>query len=240
LCLLQPSEFRRVLANLVDNAVQAIPAEGNVALELSSHDGTVELAIKDDGQGISQAVLAKIGERGFSHGKKHGSGLGLWHAIETVRSWGGNLRVESKLGKGTSVILTLLRLMEIHKVGFSETVTIVVIDDDPNIHALWKRRLNNRVKSYHFSNSAAFEKWYVSERNSSERFLYLFDYDLADETRTGMDLIRKFDLFTQSILVTGREKDGTLLIECAQSKLRFLRKSAIPNILIEMNTRVEE
>jgi DNA-binding NtrC family response regulator len=130
--------------------------------------------------------------------------------------------------------------MEIHKVGFSETVAIVVIDDDPNIHELWKKRLANRVKNYHFSNSAAFEKWYLSERNSSERFLYLFDHDLTDETKTGMDLIRKFDLFTQAILVTGREKDETLLIECAQSKLRFLRKSAIPNILIEMNTRVEE
>jgi signal transduction histidine kinase len=108
------TELGRVLSNLLNNSLEALKDRGNVDVRLLSEDRSegqelpgLIIEIKDDGPGIPPEVLARLGERGLSAGKVSGSGLGLYHAFETVKNWGGTLNVASEVGKGTSIRIQL-------------------------------------------------------------------------------------------------------------------------------------
>lgn len=102
-----PSEFKRILSNLINNAVQARKDRIKVAVSLTSTDGHVIVTVADDGKGIEPEVLGRLGKRGETYGKRGGSGLGLYPARTCAESWGGKLEIESGIGRGTKVSLLL-------------------------------------------------------------------------------------------------------------------------------------
>jgi len=109
-------EFKRVLSNLIDNATNAIrdtemlnmpqANEGKIIVNLDVKDKFLKLEIADNGVGISKDILNEIGKRGMSF-RSGGSGLGLSYAISKVKEWDGDLKINSKEGKGTDVLITL-------------------------------------------------------------------------------------------------------------------------------------
>ena len=62
-------ELQRIVSNLVNNAVEALEKGGTVSVSLIRFDGQVRLEIKDDGKGIPPEILAKLGQKGETHGK---------------------------------------------------------------------------------------------------------------------------------------------------------------------------
>jgi signal transduction histidine kinase len=108
--LIAPADFFRVLSNLIDNAIEALAERpsGQVLIQLLPGGRECwKIRVRDDGPGIPSEVLARLGERGFSFGKSHGSGLGVFHARSTLEEWGGQFQVQSVLGQGTEVTLSL-------------------------------------------------------------------------------------------------------------------------------------
>ncbi len=103
---LQPVEFRRILSNLVDNSYQALDKAGKIVIRVADEKGQVQVKVSDDGKGIPAEIRPRLFERGVTHGKAMGSGLGLWYAKESVRAWNADIAVESEPGKGTSVTLS--------------------------------------------------------------------------------------------------------------------------------------
>jgi len=87
-----PIEFKRLLSNLITNAVEALDGAGSVVLKLRPLESEVELTIQDTGKGIPPQILSSLGRRGVSYGKAHGSGLGIYHAKNAIESWGGVYR----------------------------------------------------------------------------------------------------------------------------------------------------
>jgi signal transduction histidine kinase len=104
---LQPTEWARMLSNLFNNAMESMAARGGDITVTESLDTMYILSIQDQGSGISSEDLDRIGTFGVTIGKTEGKGIGLHHAIQTVRSWGGDLRIESKVGEGTLVRLMI-------------------------------------------------------------------------------------------------------------------------------------
>lgn len=102
-----PVEFGRLLSNLVNNSVEALERSGRVTVLLSRRGSSAEIMVRDDGKGIPAELLGRLGNRGETHGKAGGSGLGLHHARTAVESWGGSLAISSEPGKGTEVTLLL-------------------------------------------------------------------------------------------------------------------------------------
>jgi signal transduction histidine kinase len=102
--------LRRVVINLVDNAVQAMaePAghERRVTVATRLADGFLELAVEDTGVGIPADVLPKVFEPLFST-KSFGTGLGLAMVKQIVEEHGGTIAIASEVGKGTCVTITL-------------------------------------------------------------------------------------------------------------------------------------
>ena len=98
-------ELREVLLNIFENARQAQATHVDVAL-VADGDRT-HVDVRDDGIGIPADVLPRIFEPHFST-RTSGSGLGLAICRGLVRAWGGEMSVQSVLGQGTSVRLTLV------------------------------------------------------------------------------------------------------------------------------------
>jgi len=102
--------FEQAIANLLDNAAEA--TEGRPAPELRisltrAHD-ELRLTVADNGVGVPEALLRRIGEPFFTTKEPgHGTGLGLYLARHVVERQGGEMRVESSEGRGTRVTLTM-------------------------------------------------------------------------------------------------------------------------------------
>lgn len=102
-------KFKRVISNLLNNAVESIATDnGTVSIHIFSNSNNFnEVAVKDTGIGMSIETLKQIGNKGTTIGKKDGNGLGLYYAKATIESLGGTLKIESKVGLGTCVSITL-------------------------------------------------------------------------------------------------------------------------------------
>ncbi len=109
--------LRWAIVNLVRNAWQYTPAGGTVTMRLSAHDDKVVLDVSDTGVGISLEEQQRLFRRFYrvseaSYGAVRGIGLGLYVTKAIVEAHGGEVRVASQKGVGStfSVILPALRL----------------------------------------------------------------------------------------------------------------------------------
>lgn len=114
------SQFRRVLSNLLDNAVRFTPQGGRVCVSLSSpgDDGSVLLEISDTGIGIKPADVPRVFDRFFKsdparpRGGDRGGGLGLPICRAIVERHGGTIALASEPGRGTTVTVRLIQTEE--------------------------------------------------------------------------------------------------------------------------------
>ncbi|HEX4566512.1 MAG TPA: HAMP domain-containing sensor histidine kinase [Vicinamibacterales bacterium] len=96
----------RALANIVENALHAMPGDGRLHLTSHVDDGFVQIRIEDTGVGMDEEALARVFEPYFST-KTTGTGLGLPIARRNVELSGGNIAVDSERGRGTAVTIRL-------------------------------------------------------------------------------------------------------------------------------------
>jgi PAS domain S-box-containing protein len=101
-----PHLMRRVLANLILNAVQAMPDGGTVTVSASTDDGSVEISVHDTGIGIPNDAKDKLFKPLFT-GKAKGTGLGLAVVKRIVDAHAGQITVESEVGKGSTFTVNL-------------------------------------------------------------------------------------------------------------------------------------
>jgi signal transduction histidine kinase len=94
------------LRNIVQNAIDAMPKGGSLAMTTRLADGYVEFSISDTGQGIAPEHLENIFQLYFTT-KENGNGVGLPLALRAVDLHGGKLNIDSKLSEGTSVRIRL-------------------------------------------------------------------------------------------------------------------------------------
>ena len=104
-----PSKINQVFLNLITNAAQAIEDRGEIVLKTRLLDEQhVAISVSDTGCGISEENLGKIRDPFFTtKDVGTGTGLGLSIVDEIIRSHGGELRVESKVGVGSTFTVIL-------------------------------------------------------------------------------------------------------------------------------------
>src|SRR2546425_28400 len=103
-----PDQFRRVIMNLVDNAVEAVGGAGHVDVELTHAEGAgrVRIVVSDTGPGISSDDKDKLFQPYFST-KAGGMGLGLPIVHEIVTEHGGLIHVEDNVPRGCRFVVDL-------------------------------------------------------------------------------------------------------------------------------------
>lgn len=109
------SKLRQVFQNLLSNAVKYSPAGGRIVLAVTEHSpGEILVRVSDQGIGIPADQVDRLFQKftRVTSGDARdiaGTGLGLWICREIVTAHGGKIWIESEVGKGTSVKLTLQR-----------------------------------------------------------------------------------------------------------------------------------
>ena len=101
--------LRSVFTNLIINGMQAIDGEGgSLLINISAEDGgrNARVEVTDTGRGIAPEDISKVFEPYFST-KDTGTGLGLAIVKKAVDDHGGTISVRSKLGEGTTFVITL-------------------------------------------------------------------------------------------------------------------------------------
>ncbi|NIR53027.1 hypothetical protein GWO43_30750, partial [candidate division KSB1 bacterium] len=94
--------------NLFLNAIQGIKETGSITVRTFQKDGKICVKIQDSGEGISTENLDKIFNPGFTtRGVGVGAGLGLPIAYQIVKEHGGDISVETELGKGSEFTVEL-------------------------------------------------------------------------------------------------------------------------------------
>jgi signal transduction histidine kinase len=109
-------QLKQVLLNLLLNAADSMPKGGTITVATQAGAGAetevlgrdaVQIQVRDTGQGIPDELLAQIFEPFFSTKPGKGTGLGLWVSQGIVQSHGGTMRVRSRVGRGTTFMITL-------------------------------------------------------------------------------------------------------------------------------------
>ena len=101
------TRFLRVLCNLIKNAREAMPNGGILTVGTNVIDHQVVIQISDTGIGIPPEILPKLFEPFVTHGKSHGTGLGMAIAKSIVTAHHGTIAVASTQGSGTTVQIRL-------------------------------------------------------------------------------------------------------------------------------------
>ncbi len=153
-------QVQQVLVNLVVNACDAITGAGHVWIRTRSVDAPprVVLEIADTGAGMSDATAAQIFDPFFTTKEAgRGTGLGLATVYGIVRQHGGQIRVASKLGAGTTFTIELpavdSRPVRVTappvaaSLGERRDETILVVEDESAVRSLVRRVL--AAQGYH-------------------------------------------------------------------------------------------
>jgi len=102
-------QISQVMANLVSNAIQAVPVGGQIRLSAKEDGDMTEIKVQDNGYGMNDEVLRHLFEPFYSTKGDLGNGLGLYISYEIVERHGGSLIVKSQVGIGTEIRVRLPR-----------------------------------------------------------------------------------------------------------------------------------
>jgi signal transduction histidine kinase len=100
-------QISQVIANLISNAVQAVPAGGRITLGAKEDGDMTEIRVQDNGHGMNEESLRHLFEPFYSTKGDLGNGLGLYISNEIVERHGGSLIVRSQVGTGTEIRIRL-------------------------------------------------------------------------------------------------------------------------------------
>ena len=257
-----PEQLRQVLMILATNARDAMRSGGSLMIETQNvdldesyaakHLGVkpgpyVHLTVSDSGMGMSAETLAHLFEPFFTtKAPGQGSGLGLASAYGFVQQSGGSIRVESELGKGSTIHLYLPRLGETVPLPEEEkpavttlrgTETILVVEDQEEIRKLAQMVL----KSYGYKVVVAENGWEAllySERHAGP--IHLMLTDVAMPGMTGQELADRLKPLRPEMKVafmSGYIENGTVQPGALEAGAGFLAKPFSPEALA---TKVRE
>jgi PAS domain S-box-containing protein len=133
------NEVRDALTNLLLNAVDALPEGGTITLStrLDPRDNDVIVEVRDNGVGMSETTRSRCLEPFFTTKGERGTGLGLPMVFGMVQRHGGELEIDSALGRGTTMRLIFPRAptgmtsRDIARAAPSRQLRLLLIDDDP-------------------------------------------------------------------------------------------------------------
>lgn len=244
-------ELKRAISNLVNNSVEAFPNNsGSVVISITKNETHALISIVDNGIGIPDHILDKIGTFGFSFGKDSstsGNGLGVYHAKKMTEDSGGIFKIQSSVDSGTTIVLSFPLapppVWFVERLFLKPNFQIISLDDDITIHQIWRGRFSSFNISGHninhliFTSGTDFKRHFATINNSETNMqLFLIDYELLNQNQTGLDIIEELNIAPHSILVTSRFEESKLLDRCNKLDIKLIPKAMAGYVPIEIKS----
>ena len=100
------SKFKQAFINIIKNSIEAFQGgQGQIDIWAYSQDGTVKVHVRDNGEGMSEEALSRLGEPYFSN-KIKGTGLGMMVTFRIVEAMNGQISFKSTKGVGTEAVVS--------------------------------------------------------------------------------------------------------------------------------------
>ena len=234
------NSFKRMLSNLINNAVEAIgEKEGTVTLQVAAKAGWVTIKIQDTGHGMPPGVVKSIMANAvFTRGKQKGRGLGLTQVRDTLRHYKGQLLINSRVGGGTQIILTLPEaetpVWLAKEIILNSDDTVIILDDDPSIHDAWEIRFQKEapyIPLIHFNSGEKTIDFIQSlQEKEKQKVVLLADYELLKQKYNGLQVITLTQI-DRSILVSNFSSDD-IISQAHFSRVKILPKSLAPEVFL--------
>jgi PAS domain S-box-containing protein len=248
--MIDKSQLETVLINLATNARDAMPHGGRLLIavepDIFGEDNDMalrpghylRLSVADNGVGMDEATLARVSEPFFTTKPVgRGTGLGLAMARGFADQSGGTMRIASRLGEGTTIILWLPTAGDdrqaphvrplpdtVHGAAEPPPARVLLVDDEPLVREV----LSAGLEDLHFDVTAAADGLTALRQLEADKGIDIMVTDLAMAEMDGMTLIRRARerLPTLPILLlTGfAEASPAALAESAAGQFDMLRK----------------
>jgi signal transduction histidine kinase len=229
------TDMKRVLSNLIDNAVDAHRnRQGTVVVRLLHINGVAVLHVKDTGSGMHPDKIKKILETRTSLNKDEVPGIGLAFVQEKSLAWGAEFQIESSEERGT---LVKFRIRSVPPPAWFTSVInirrgyqVLIADDDPSIHQVWRSRFAGQIEPLSFTTLAAFETKAKELLLAQSEFACLVDYEFIGEARNGIEAIKSLGIANVSVLVTSRHDEELIMERCTDLRIKMIPKGIAPII----------
>ncbi|QBS12842.1 sensor histidine kinase [Legionella geestiana] len=231
LVYLNSVNLKRVLSNLINNAVNAIlPKSGTVEVFLEANIAGSVITIKDNGRGMSSELLKEILTN--AQLEKTKVNLGLPHAIKFLEQIDGQLDITSRLDEGTTLDISLpsceipawcLKEYQAHN-----NAMLIIIDDSSAVHDVWDEMLKKlpQVKYQHFYSPE--EALSFFEIVAGENLVIFCDYEFYDEDQNGLDILEQAPKDSEKVLVTSYLYNPTIMNSAIEKGFKILPKDLVP------------
>jgi PAS domain S-box-containing protein len=246
--LMQPSQFRRSMSNLINNAVDALDnkSHGLVTINLTVDVESIVITIQDNGKGMSTAMIHKMMNRqSFTEGKANGHGLGLQQVWDTLDTNEGKIIVNSSPNEGTTIQITFPRVDAASWIAqnlqLKSNSIIVILDDEESIHGAWDMRLAPYLKSHsnlhmhHFKQGKeTLDFFRALSTKEKECVVFLSDYELLRQDKNGLQIIEESGI-KKSTLVTSYYTDTKIRNKAIELGVKILPKQMASIVPIEVD-----
>lgn len=233
---IQPSAFKRMISNLVNNSVEALnESSGIVDIELDADLARVQIIIEDNGKGMSADLVQKIRSQiSVSEGKPEGHGIGLMQVRDTLDANDGQWSIESEINIGTRITAVFPRVPAEPWIAdvlhIFDNDTIIVLDDDHSIHHAWDMRFKELQSEYstlkivhHQRGNETINFFDNLNEDGRSRAYLLSDYELLNQELNGLQIIEKV-ASTRSALVTSHYSNSEVQQEALRVGTKILPK----------------
>lgn len=229
-CKVIRTGFERVISNIINNSIEAIEGDGNILITLLRDGNWAKINITDNGKGIPSHILPKLFKRGATFDKPNGKGIGLYLAKKTIESFRGTIHAFSADEETTirlSIPLEKTPDWFCSHIVLSYGLEVIIMDDDPSIHDVWKERLmsfaNYNLTTIDLKSPDELISFTSSKAASNQ--LYLIDYEFCGSDYNGLTLIENSNITAQSILVTSHDEELHIRQQAIKLGIKILPKS---------------
>jgi CheY-like chemotaxis protein len=143
-------ELREVLVNMIYNAIDAMPAGGEIRMSAQEANRTVVLTIADNGTGMTPEVKSRLFDPFFTTKGKGGTGMGMAVSFGIIRRHNGSIDVESEPGRGTTFRISLPVAADAQASGeavsadgaiSTDKLRVLVVDDETAVREVLREAL---------------------------------------------------------------------------------------------------
>lgn len=210
------THFRRVIANIVQNSIEALEGTGEIGVSAKRDGDELLIEVSDNGCGMPAQIQSKIFDEFFTFGKSRGSGLGLAHANSCLTRWNGSIKVESTEGRGTTVFMTLpLVSTEARWIGPAAVFPgqqLIAVDDQVELSGVFLKgaftHLSQLFRPHEFLD------WFTDNADPDKQ-AFSVDFHL-DESFSGVDIIRQLPENFKKTLTTDDYLNAAAVEACGE------------------------